>query len=50
MDKTALGHLHNGILLGHKNEESFILFDKMGGPVEHYAKRNRLVREKTNTI
>ena len=25
MDKTAMGHLHNGILLGYKKEENFTL-------------------------
>ena len=25
VDKTTMGHLHNGILLGHKKEEKFTL-------------------------
>ena len=28
----------NGILLGHKKEESFTLFNSMDGVGEHYAK------------
>ena len=37
VDKTTMGHLYNGILLGHK-KENFTLFDSMDGPGEHYAK------------
>ena len=33
-----LGHLHNGILLNHKNEESFTLCNSMGRPGKYYAK------------
>ena len=29
MDKTTMGHLHSGILLGHKNEERFTLCDSI---------------------
>ena len=36
--KKAAIHLHSGILLGHKEEENFTLFDSMGGPGEHCAK------------
>ena len=36
VDKTAMGHLHNGILLGHK-KGNFTLCDSMDGPGEHYA-------------
>ena len=38
LNKTTMGHLHNGILLGHKNEENFSLCDSMDGLGEHYAK------------
>ena len=38
VDKTTVGHLHNGIPLGHKEKENFTLFDSMDGPGEHYAK------------
>ena len=38
MDKIAIVHLHNGILLGCKKEENFTLYDSMDGPGEHYAK------------
>ena len=36
--KQTVGHLHNGILLGHKKEEHFTLCNSMDGPGEHYAK------------
>ena len=38
MDKTTIGHLHNGILLGRKKEENFIICNSMDGPGEHFAK------------
>ena len=38
MDKTTIGHLHSGMLLGHKKEESFTLCNSMDGPGEHYTK------------
>ena len=41
VDKTTMGHLHNGILLGHKKEENFTLCNSMDGPGEHYAKWNK---------
>ena len=46
VDKTTMGHSHNGILLGHKKEEKFILCNSMDGPGEHYAKWNKPVRER----
>ena len=46
VDKTTVGHLHNGILLGHKKEENFTLCHSMDGPGEHYAKWNKPVRER----
>ena len=41
--KTAMVHLHNDIVLSHKNEENFTLFDNMDGPGEYYAKWNKPV-------
>ena len=38
VDKTTMGHLHNGILLNCKNEENFTLCDSMDGPGERNAK------------
>ena len=38
VDKTTMGHLHNGILLDHKKEENFTLCNSMNSPGEHYAK------------
>ena len=46
MDKTAVGHVHNGILLSHKNEENFTLCDSMDGPGGQYAKWNKSIRER----
>ena len=46
VDKTTMGHLHNGILLGHKREENFTLYNSMDRPREHYAKWNKPVRER----
>ena len=45
VDKTTIGHLHNGILPSHK-KESFTLCDTMGGPGEHYTKWNKPVKER----
>ena len=38
VDKTTMGHLHNGILLVCENKENFTLCNSMDGPGEHYAK------------
>ena len=46
VDKTTMGHLHNGILLGYKKEENFPFCNSMDGPGEHYAKWNKPVRER----
>ena len=46
VDKTTMGHLHNGILLGCKEEENFILCNSMDGRGEHYAEWNKPVRER----
>ena len=46
VDRTTRGHLHNGILLGGKKEESFTLCDSMDGSRENYAKWNKPGRER----
>ena len=46
VDKTTMGHLHNGILVGHKKEENFTICNSMDGPGEHYAQWNKPVRER----
>ena len=46
VDKTTMGHLHSGILLGYKKEEIFTLSNSMYGPGEHYAKWNKTVKER----
>ena len=45
VDKTTMGHLHIGILLGHKKEESCTLCDSVDGPGEYYAEWNKPVKE-----
>ena len=49
VEKTTVGHLHNGILLGHKKEENCTLCDSMDGTGEHYAMWNKPVRERQIT-
>ena len=46
VDKTTMGHLHDGILLSQKKEETFTLCNSMDGPGEHYAIWNKPVRER----
>ena len=46
VDKTNMEHLHNGTLLGHKEEKNFTLCNTMDGPGEHYAKWNEPGRER----
>ena len=46
VDKTIMGHLHNGILLSHKKEENFTPCDSMDGPGKHYVKWNKPVTER----
>ena len=46
VDKTTMGHLHDGILLDCKKEENFTLCNSMDEPGEHYAKWNKPVRER----
>ena len=45
VDKTTMGHLHNGILISHKKEK-FTLCDSVDGPGKNYAKWNKPVRER----
>ena len=46
VDTKAVVHLHNGILVGRKKEETFTLCDNMDGHGEHRTKQNKLVRER----
>ena len=46
VDKTAMGHLNNGILLSHKKEKKFTLCNNMDGAGEHYGKWSKPVRER----
>ena len=46
VDKTTMGYLHNGILLGHKKEEKITPCNSMDGLEEYYAKWNKPVRER----
>ena len=38
VDKKAMIHLHNRILLGHKEEENLTFSDSMDGTRDYYAK------------
>ena len=46
VDKTTMGHLHNGILLSCKKEGNFTFCDSKDGPGEHHAKWNKSVKER----
>ena len=46
VDKTNMGHLHNGILLDYRKKENFTFCNSIDGPGEHYAKWNKPVRER----
>ena len=46
VDKKAVVHLHNGILLGHKKEWNLTICGHMDGPKGYYAKWNKSVRER----
>lgn len=37
MDKTTLGHIHNGIPLDHKKEDNVMICDSIDGPGEYYG-------------
>ena len=43
VDKTTVGYLLNGVLLGHK-KENFNFWDSIDGSEENYATCNKLVR------
>ena len=46
MDKTTTGYIHIGILLCHIIEENFTFCNSMDRCGEHYAKWNKLVKER----
>ena len=46
VDKITMGHLYNGIILDHKQEESFTICNSIDGPREYYAKLHKPVRER----
>ena len=46
VDKTAMVHLHHGILLGHNKEENFTICKSVDRPGEHYTKWNKPIRER----
>ena len=49
VDKTNMGHLHNGILLDYRKKENFTFCNSMYVPGEYYAKWNKPT-EKENII
>ena len=46
LGKITMVHLPNEILFGCNEEENIILCNSMEGPREHYAKWNKVVRER----
>ena len=46
VDKKAMVHIYNGILLSHKKEWTLTICDNVDGPRGYYAKENKSVREK----
>ena len=46
VDKTTMGYLYNGVLLGCKKGENFTLCHSIDAPGEHYATWNKPVRER----
>ena len=51
VDKTTMGHLHNGILLGCKKEENFTLCNSMDGPQDiMLSKIRQSEKDKYHTI
>ena len=51
VDKTTIGHLHNGILLGCKKEENLTLFNSKDGPGEyHPSEISQSEKDKYQTI
>ena len=49
VNETTIGHLHNGILLGHKKKKILPFANSMDGPGKHYTKWNKPVRERQIT-
>ena len=43
---SSIGHLHNGILFGHRKEEHFTFATAQMDLENNYAKRKRQVRER----
>ena len=50
VDKTTMGHLHIGILLGRKKEEYFTLCNSTDGLRECYVKLKKPVKDKYHMI
>ena len=49
MDKEDVVEIHNGIPLGHRNEQNNVIFSNMDGPRDcHWVKQVR--QKKTNII
>ena len=46
MDKEAVGHIYNGILLGHKKECIWVSSNEVDEPRAYYTERNKSEREK----
>ena len=46
VDKKAMVHIYNGILLSHIKEQNLTICNSMNRPRGYYAKENKSVREK----
>ena len=46
VDKVTMRHIHNGILVGCKEEENLIICHKLDAPGEHYAEWDKPIRER----
>ena len=46
MDKEVVFHIYNGILLGHKNEHTWVISDEVDEPRAYYTKWSELERKR----
>ena len=46
MDKEDVVHMYNGILLGHKKEQNWVICSDVDGPRVYYTEWSKSEREK----
>ena len=46
MDKEAVVHIHNGILLGHKKEHIWVSSNEVDEPRDYYTESSKSERER----